>query len=223
MWPNHLKALHRSGQSLLMEAKKYPSRSLMKEVETWRHRRDRYAAMRLNYHLGQRKYLRYEPLEIEQSRIGSITSYGTKTITKIHRVSLVPRYLWLYIHYTTQIHKKYQKTSEICNFCCTRNSNVAQRKAKKMMKRRRNLSGKAQLNACKIGSHFSQHCANSLNLTLILVKVWLRRHFVQRMRGSPLKALVRGRRTILDSGFDFERVRVLFCKFVVNSRERGKE
>ena len=102
-------------------------------------------------------------------------------------------------------------------------SNVAQRKAKKMMKRRRNLSGKAQLNACKIGSHFSQHCANSLNLTLILVKVWLRRHFVQRMRGSPLKALVRGRRTILDSGLDFERVRVLFCKFVVNSRERGKE
>ena len=101
-------------------------------------------------------------------------------------------------------------------------SNVAQRKAKKMMKRRRNLSGKAQLNACKIGSHFSRHCANSLNLTLILVKVWLRRHFVQRMRGSPLKALVRGRQTILGSGLDFERVRVLFCKFVVNSRERGK-
>ena len=104
-------------------------------------------------------------------------------------------------------------------------SNVAKRKAKKMMKRRRNLSGKAQLNACKIGSHFSQqYCANSFNLTLILVKVWLKRHFVRRMRGSPLKALVHGRHwTILDSGFDFERVRVLFCKFVVNSRENGKE
>ncbi len=92
-------------------------------------------------------------------------------------------------------------------------SNAAQRKAKKMMKRRRNLSGKAQLNVFKIGSHCSVY-SSLKSLALIVVKVWLKRRFVRRMRGSPLKALVRGRHwTILDSTGDFERARVSFCKF----------
>ena len=48
--------------------------------------------MRLNYHLGQRKYLRLNNPESE-----AVPRTGTeKNITKIHRVSLVPSVLQPY-------------------------------------------------------------------------------------------------------------------------------
>ena len=62
---------------------------------------------------------------------------------RVHAAFHPERLDWFRLHYF----QVSQVVKEVPSDCACRCSNVAQRKAKKMMKRRRNLSGKAQLNA----------------------------------------------------------------------------